>query len=209
MKKVLVLLFIFSISVRAQIDVVAGMGISFVAAPSLNDYLNFNFPVEEEISTFSSTGEFYGEVDYTLAPTFQLGIEYVFSLYGFTSAISGLNYELNYVHHKPSLLAYYVISGNGYKFKFGGGVGMRFVDLSEKKIITEDFSTNGFGVLARIQGHTKLGGSFYANIGGTARYDLPGEPKDGDKELFNVVTNETVNLNSFSVSVDIGVSYFF
>ena len=212
MKIIIILtLFIFlSISsMQAQVDVVGGMGISFVASPSLNDYLNYNISSSEELGTFNTTAEFYGEVDYTISPKFQIGFEYVYALYGYSTSLIGLNYELNYGHHKPSLLGYYVISGEGYKFKFGGGIGMRMIDLSEKKIITEEYSSTGFGVLARIQGHTALGGNFYANIGSTMRYDAPGEPANGDIKLHDTLTKEDVNINSFSVSVNIGLSYFF
>jgi len=208
MKKILFILLIIFVSknVSAQVDLVAGMGISFVASPSLNDYLS----KDEELSTFNSTVEFYGEVDYSVSQKVQLGFEYVYSLWsynGFTGI--GSSYNLEYTHRKPSLLAYYVIVGEGYKFKFGGGAGIRIVDLTEKIYISEDFSTLGFGFLFRAQGHTKLGDGFYANVGGTMRFDFPGEPSNGERKIHNNITNEDVNINSFSVSVDIGISYFF
>ena len=209
-KTVLAFLIIISISsIKAQVDIVGGMGISFVASPSLNDYLNYNISSSEELGTFNSTVEFYGEVDYTISPKFQIGFEYVYALYGYSTSLIGLNYELDYDHHKPSVLGYYVISGEGYKFKFGGGVGMRIINLSEKKIITGEYSSTGFGILGRVQGHTALGGNFYANIGSTIRYDAPGEPANGEIKLHDTLTNEDVNINSFSVSVNIGFSYFF
>ncbi len=209
-KKIILAFFVFvSISsIQAQVDVVGGMGISFVYNPSLNDYIEYNW-ADEEVQPFSSTAEFYGEVDYTISPKYQIGFEYVYALYGYSSFKYNTNYKLDYSHHKPSLLGYYVISGKGYKFKFGGGIGMRMIDLSEKKIITEEYSSTGFGVLGRIQGHTALGGNFYANIGSTMRYDAPGEPANGETKLHDTLTNEDVNINSFSVSVNIGISYFF
>ncbi len=206
---VAVLIFISISSTNAQVDIAGGMGISFVASPSLSDYLNYNISSSNDLGTFNTTAEFYGEVDYTILPKLQIGFEYVFALYGYSTLLTGLNYELDYVHHKPSVLGYYVISGEGYKFKFGGGVGVRIVNLSEKKIVTSDYSSTGFGVLGRIQGHTTLGGNFYANVGSTIRYDAPGEPANGDVKIEDTITNESVNINSFSVSVNIGFSYFF
>jgi hypothetical protein len=205
----IIFLFLSLNSVKAQVDIVAGMGISFVAAPSLTDYLNYNIASSDEIGTFSSTGEFYGEVDYTISPKYQIGFEYVYTLYSYSTQLVGLNYDLSYSHQKPSILGYYVISGEGYKFKFGGGIGIRIVDLSEKTHTTIDYSTSGIGFLGRVQGHTKLGGSFYANVGSTIRYDIPGEPTNGDNKLHDTISNENVNINSFSVSVNIGFSYFF
>lgn len=203
MKKLFVLSFyLLSFqAVSAQIDVVGGMGISFVYSPSLTDYLNLR--ADEELQAFSSSVEFYGEVDYTLSGKYQLGIEYVYSLYDFSSSYAG-GYTLNYTQHKPSILAYYVISGEGYKFKFGAGAGVRILNLTENIIIDEDFSTIGFGMLVRAQGHTKLGDNIYANIGTTLRTDFLGVPSNSKNEFHN-----NTNFNSFSTSVDIGLSYFF
>lgn len=200
-------------STQAQVDIVGGMGISFVASPSLNDYLNYNFPSSDELGTFNTTAEFYGEIDYTVSPKFQIGFEYVYAIYGYSTFVYETNYKLDYNHYKPSILGYYVVNGEGYKFKFGGGFGLRTVDLTESIGTTDEgaqkFSANGFGILGRVQGHTTLGGNFYANIGSTIRYDAPGVPENGDNKLHDTLTNEDVNINSFSVSVNIGFSYFF
>ncbi|MCK5456443.1 MAG: hypothetical protein KAI45_04895 [Melioribacteraceae bacterium] len=211
MKKFIFIILIFFITknTMAQVDLAAGMGISFVNNSSLTEYLNIFFPSEDEIGAFSSTAEFYFEADYSLTPSFQLGIEDTYTLFSYNTSIGFINYKIEYGHHKPSLLAYYVMSGEGYKFKFGGGAGIRIVDLTEKINIVEDYSTIGFGFLLRAQGHTKLGDNFYANVGGTMRLDFPGEPSNGERKILNNITNENVNINSFSVSVDIGVSYFF
>lgn len=214
MKKTIlgILVFFSFYSLQAQVDIVGGMGISFVYNPSLNDYIKNNWAVEE-VQSFSSTAEFYGEVDYSISSKYQIGLEYVYSLYGYSSFKNNMNYELDYAHHKPSILGYYVISGEGYKFKFGGGVGIRTVELTESIGTTEKgaqkFSTTGFGILGRVQGHTALGENLYANIGSTIRYDAPGEPANGETKLHDTLTNGDVNINSFSVSVNIGFSYFF
>ncbi len=205
MKKIIFLLLLsllLSKNIFAQIDVVTGMGISFVYNSSLNDYLDLRRPAEE-VKPFSTTAEFYGEVDYSISEKYQIGIEYVYTLFDFSSAYEG-NYTLSYTHQKPSLLAYYVISGEGYKFKFGGGAGIRIVNLTENFSVDENFSAFGFGLLLRAQGHTALSDNFYANIGGTMRTDFPGTPTNSNHNFYN-----NTNLNSFSVSVNLGISYFF
>ncbi len=204
MKKIIFILFLSLLvakNIFAQIDVVTGMGISFVYNPSLNDYLDMR--TDDEVKAFSSTAEFYGEIDYSISDKYQVGLEYVYTLFDFSSFSRG-TYSLSYTHQKPSLLAYYVISGKGYKFKFGGGAGVRIVNLTEHFDFDEDFSALGFGLLARVQGHTKLGDNFYANIGGTIRTDFPGTPSNSENNF-----HDNVKLNSFSSSVDIGISYFF
>ena len=205
MKKIIFILFLSLLvanNIFAQIDVVSGMGISFVYNPSLNDYLENSWS-DDEVRAFASTAEFYGEIDYSVSDKYQIGIEYVYTLFDFSSTYKG-SYNLSYTHQKPSLLAYYVISGEGYKFKFGAGAGIRIVNLTENISVDEKFSALGFGLLARAQGHTKLGDDFYANIGGTIRTDFAGTPSNSNNNFHN-----DINLNSFSVSVDLGISYFF
>ena len=202
-KIIMITLFLFiSKLMYAQFDVATGMGISFVYAPSLNDYLDLRSP-GEEVPAFSSTAEFYGEIDYSIYEKYQIGFEYVYTLFDFSSTYAG-NYNLSYTHHKPSVLAYYVVSGEGYKFKFGGGAGIRILSLTENISVDENFDAVGFGLLIRAQGHTKLGDSVYANIGSTLRTDYTGTPSNSTRNFHN-----DTNFNSFSVSVDIGISYFF
>jgi hypothetical protein len=110
-------------------------------------------------------------------------------------------------------MAYYVLIGNGFNFKFGGGAGPRFVSVSENKKwqgTEESFSSIGFGALLRVEGNTALAENVYANIGLDLRYDLNGEPENssGDK-LVNNVKGENVNFNTFSMGIKLGISYLF
>jgi hypothetical protein len=113
----------------------------------------------------------------------------------------------------PSVMAYYVLLGNGFNFKFGGGAGPRFVNVSENKKWqgTEDsYSSIGFGGLLRVEGNTALAENVYANIGLDLRYDINGEPEDNNSnKLVNNVKSENVNFNTFSLGVKLGISYLF
>ena len=201
---------LFVTSLYAQVDVSAGMGINFINSSSLKDYVNANFSGDNNMSTFNTGVEFFAEADYTVSPNFQLGVEYAMELFSYNSNFTlGLgNYDISYTYHKPSLLAYYVLPGEGYKFKFGGGFGLRYVSVDEEIFRTTNYTSTGVGFLLRAQGHTALGGSFYANIGADARLDLPGEPEN-DGAPIGQTTGEAVDLNSFSVGIKLGVSYFF
>lgn len=207
------LLLLFSTGIKAQIDVAGGMGISFVNNSSLKDYININFAAGDNISTFYSTVEGFAEVDYLVNKNFQIGLDYSYQYYSYNTSYGGIGqYKLSYANHKPSLVAYYVISGDGYKFKFGGGVGPRFLDLDEtlpSTISSTEYSKTGFGLLGRIQAHTLLSGNVYANVGMDARYDSVGEPEDSNGNILGQLSNEVVDLNSLSISIRVGVSYFF
>lgn len=215
MKKILLIFAILFgfINLNAQIDAAAGMGISFVNNSSLKDYININFAAGDNLSTFYSTVEGFAEVDYTINNNFQIGLDYSYQYFSYNTSYGGIGqYDLSYALHKPSLIAYYVMVGEGYKFKFGGGVGPRLLSLDEKlpsSVNSLNYSKTGFGLLGRIQGHTLLGGNVYANVGLDLRYDSVGQPEDKNGNTLGQVSNQSVDLNSLSVSIRIGISYFF
>jgi hypothetical protein len=111
----------------------------------------------------------------------------------------------------PSVMAYYVLLGTGFNFKFGGGAGPRFVSVTESKKWqgTEDsYSSTGFGGLLRVEGNTALAENVYANIGLDLRYDVNGEPENSNgNTLVNNVKGENVNFDTFSLGVKLGISY--
>jgi len=108
-------------------------------------------------------------------------------------------------------MAYYVLLGNGYNVKFGGGAGVRFINVTESKKWqgTEDtFSSVGFGGLLRAEANTALAENVYANIGVDLRYDINGEPENSNgNTLVNNVKGENVNFDTFSLGVKLGVSF--
>ena len=207
MKKFITVVFIIilSLQVKAQVDLMGGMGISFQSTPSLNDYLNNIATGSDKLSDFTSAVTFSFEADYAINPAFDMGIEYEAKIYSYNTSFSGLgNYDFSYLAHSPSVLGYYVLQGPGYKFKFGGGVGCWVISIEEKlPIETINYTATGFGLLLKAQAHTLLGGDFYAFIGGDVRYDIIGEAKNG-----NLVLGSDTNFNTLSVGVKLGVSYF-
>jgi len=209
MKKIILLILTLSFSQTfAQVELSTGMGINYSANSSLKNYLNANFNAGNSVlSTFSAQVEFFGEGVYSVSYNFQLGIDYGLSVYSYNNT-SSINYELSYNVHKPSIVAYYVIPGKGYKFKFGGGVGLRLVNLDERIFSTVNYSGTGFGFLARAEGHTSLGGNLYAMLAADMRYDLINNLSSENK-LFSDNSGGEVNLNTFSVGVKIGISYHF
>ncbi len=202
MKKIL-MLFILPLTVNfSQPDFSVGMGISFVTAPDLRDYINYNFGQGNQLSTFNSVVEFFAETDYPLNGNLEMGIEYAVNIFSYNTPIFGTGiYEISYNQHMPSALIYYVVKGKGYKVKIGGGAGFRYVSLKEKIIESVSYSTSGFGLLLRAQGLTLLSGNLFAYIGGDIRLDFPAE----------IVREQTDNikLNSLAFGVKLGVSYLF
>ncbi|MGE5353806.1 MAG: hypothetical protein ACM3P0_17100 [Acidobacteriota bacterium] len=206
----------FKVNAQSQIfEINAGMGIDMSATPSLNDYINTSFATSEDQRPSVGTNvEFYGEVGRQISQHFQMGLEYAMAVSSYNTVnFKAGKYDLSYTIHMPSLMAYYVINGNGYKFKFGGGAGYRMASVDETRSNYSsalNYSSSGAGVLLKADGSTSLGGNLYANIQGLLRMDFIGTPKSGNMRLaYTNIANEDVNMNSFSAGLRLGLTYMF
>jgi hypothetical protein len=207
-----ILVFIIAISgTFAQDELRAAMGINFGSSPSIKDYIN-QVAGYNEVGSFSSSVIFSGEYDHSFSSTYDLGLELGYLLNSYTFSTFG-TYDFSYHILMPTVTSYYVIRGDGYNFKFGGGAGLRFVNADESQPSAPaptKYSSTGFGFLLRVAGNTRLSDNFYAFIAGDLRYDLNGEPKSaGNNYLMNNATNEKVNLDTFSAGVNLGITYIF
>lgn len=197
----------------AQTELKATMGVNFISVASMQDYLNQTYaPYDAQLNTFNTAVIFSVEGGYFFTPTFELSVDIPYQIYSYNTNVAGAGqYNLSYGEFLPSVMAYYVISGNGFNFKFGGGLGPRFVFVTEEKKwqgTSDDYSSIGFGGLLRIEANTSLSENVFANIGFDLRYDVNGEPEnDNGKTLYNTVMSENVNFNTFSGGVKLGISY--
>ena len=217
MKKtsVLIFLLLFGNPAFSQGELKGVMGIDFLSIPSMQDYINQSgiASSDNQLNSFVSAVIFAGEGGLYLSKSFILTGELAYEIYSFTDVKfdTGKD-ELAFNNIMPSVLGYYVISGDGYNFKFGGGGGLRFLNVSVTRninVTSTDYSSTGFGMILRAEGNTLLGGSVYANIGAEIRYDINGEPDNQGIHLYNNVLNENVNFNAFSVGVRLGITYIF
>jgi hypothetical protein len=211
MKRIIaIIIFIFSAnSLSAQWDLSFSMGLDFKSSPSFRDYVNTSFALGNNlIPSFKSAISFSGEADYKLSNTFAIGLQYDLLIDSYTATNSpGAFYEISYNMQRPTLLAFYIVSGSGYQFKFGGGVGPRFVSLSERIITSTEYSVNGYGFVLKAEGNTLLSKNFYALIGTNIRYDVTGDVANNKNTLVNRSTGETLNLNSISFGIYLGVTF--
>jgi hypothetical protein len=199
--------------VFAQISLRGGMGINFISTPTLRDYLNVinSAQVNNQLATFNTAINFSAEMDFTAAKNYELGVELAYLYNSFNFSPNGGRYEFSYSVLMPTIVNYYIIDGQGYNFKFGGGLGLRFATINELKEFTPNsnkYSSVGFGILLRALGNTALGRNVYANITGDIRYDLNGTPKNNGNAIQNGALGN-VNLNSLSVGLSLGITYIF
>lgn len=192
----------------AQNELRAGMGINFGSTPSLKDYIN-QVANYDELGSFSSSVIFSGEYNYAVSQSYNLGIEVAYLLNSVTFSTFG-TYDFTYHVIMPTITSYYVIRGDGYNFKFGGGVGIRFVSADESLPATPsatNYTSTGVGFLLRAAGNTRLSNNFYVYISGDLRYDLNGE-LNGWSDHHSSNYNQ-VNLDTFSAGVGLGITYMF
>ena len=203
-KYILVFILIFSPTIFAQIEVGAGMGLNFFSAPELSDYINSNFATTDEMESFNTSADFFCEVGYNLNEKYQISLDYTFNIYSFNSNFITGTYDFQLNQHKPTLLGYYYISGEGYKLKLGGGFGVRFAQVDEKLPgLTQkiNYSSTGFGIMLKAQGDTRLSGDLYALISGEMRYDIHGT-------IETITPGVNFNLNSFGIALKLGIVYY-
>lgn len=210
MKKAILFLLVYcSTGLMAQ-DFTASMAISLNNNSSVRDYANsYIVAPNDRLNNFNTVVNFAGQATYPINESFDIGFEYNYSIFSVSSNNGVGVSELAFNTHMPSILALYVYSGKGYKLKVGGGLGIRFVDLTQKLITASDYSSLGFGSVLKAEAHTKLSGNFYLSLLGNIRLDFPGEPSDGDNYIVDFISNENVNVNSIGFGLGIGVSYFF
>jgi hypothetical protein len=216
MKKFIALLIFISINQMAftQVSLRGGMGINFISTPALKDYLNDGHfaPIDNQVATFNTAINFSGEMDFRAAKNYELGVELAYLYNSFSYSPNGGRYELSYGIVMPTIVNYYVIDGQGYNFKFGGGLGLRFASINESPEFAQNsnnYRSVGFGILLRAMGNTALGSDVYANITGDIRYDINGTPKNNGSPILDPTFGNNVNLNSLSVGLSLGITYIF
>ena len=214
MKKIVITLFVIFISVfsfsQTENEVRASMGIDFVSIPSLKEYID-QLPYEE-LTDFNAAVNFSGSYGRMISDSYQLQAELGYLLYSFTSSGTDGQYDLTYSLIMPSILNYYVLTGKGYNFKFGGGIGIRYLNVEESLPGTgtsEKYSSTGYGFILRAEGNTAIAENVFAHIAADVRYDVNGEPENNGQNLYNVVYKENVNFNSLSFGIRLGISYQF
>lgn len=210
MKKILLLVFITVVSLQAQWEVRGSMGLNYVNMADLKDYLNLNYFIGDmALYQFFPAFEASAEVGYQSDQNLEFGLEATYELNSFQTSYLSV-YRFDYGFISPSLLAYYVLQGTGYKFKFGGGIGPRFISADEKLpylVQTETYTSNGVGVIVRAEGLTALSQNVFASLGFDIRYSTFGDFKSASGKTFmNNLTGSKLKMNSLSVGIKVGVA---
>lgn len=214
MKKILLVIFLLTVpNLYSQWFARSGMGLNVTNISSLRDYLNDNVaPSNNQVAAFNSAIEFSGEIGYEVKENLQIALDLSYEISSFNYFLTANYFELTYEFLMPSIMAYHLVKGEGYIFRFGGGVGPRFTSVDEKGLVSNrviNYKSTGVGFLLRADGSTKLSQFFYANIGGDIRYNNNGNPKNDGVEKNINARGDKLNMNSLSVGLRLGITYLF
>jgi hypothetical protein len=198
-------------TVERTVGVSAGMGVSYIDAPNVVDYLNKFAGPAERVSDFTSAVEFFVAPEKWLSPSVVLRLEYSYLLKSYLLSSSNGLYHFDYSVHMPTLVLDYLFQGDGFYVKAGGGVGYHFGKFSYlfPNANTEArFTGGGVGVKLELTGNTAFGESLYGLIGGDLRLAFIGALKDSDGNG-PVGAVDPVKLHFTSAGIKFGLVYYF
>lgn len=196
-------------------DFTVGLGVAAHSAPSIVNYINAvaHPSPDQKLDQFSTAAEFYAVPELQVAKDWSLGIEYslLIKSYALQDQSGFSRSEMSYQVQMPSLLVHYLVFGEGYRVKLGGGVGYHFVQFDQRfptNGTSETLRTGGLGIKLDAIGNTKFDESFYGSIGFDLRWDFLGTlSRSGADAQVARSTAALPQMNFFNAGVKFGVTF--
>ena len=192
------------------IGVTLGLGIQAHAAADLVDYINRIAipPYNNRLSEFTTVPELYIAPEVQVSDDWSVGIDYGYLVRSYTVVGSGVGTsQFDYVVHVPVAVVHYLIPGDGYWVKLGGGIGYQFAELSQRlygAIASTDFRARGVGVKLEAVADTKFDDHLYGSIQLDLRWVGGGSFESGSGTVATVA-GTTAKLNFFAATLRFGV----
>ena len=196
---------------RSSAALSAGMGVSYINAPNVVDYLNRYASQADRVADFTPAVEFFVAPELSLSSTLVLRVEYAYLLKSYSLSGLGGVYSFEYSVHMPTAVLDYLLKGDGFYVKVGGGMGYHFGKFSylfPNSNSEARFTGNGIGFKLELVGNTAFGESLYGLIGGDLRLDYIGALKDDSGNGPSQATGN-VKLRFASAGIKFGLVYYF
>ena len=204
-----------SASARRFISLAAGMGISAHSATSTADYISTVLQLREpdRIGDFTSAIEFFATPEFQISDEWSLALEYSYLVKSHrlsSTAGPGIS-EFSTAIHMPTAVLHYLVPGEGYWLKIGGGVGYYVGTFSQMLFgsgQTQDFQASAPGLKLEVVGNTMFDESFYGYIGVDARwgFDEAFSTSDGSIPSYQ---GTAPSLGFFNIGLKLGATVFF
>ena len=197
------------------IDLTVGMGIDIHTATSLDNYINLVAQprLDEKLFDFSSAVEFFAVPEIQLTEHWSAGVEYAMLIksYSIDDRTGFSRSEFSYQIHMPTLLVHRLLFGEGYRLKFGGGIGYHFASFTQNFPTVgsgETLSASGIAVKLDAVGNTKFDETFYGSIGVDLRWDFPGTlQRAADARSTQSSSIALPTMNFFSAGLKFGITF--
>jgi len=192
-----------------------GMGISAYSATATSDYISavLQLPEPERLGDFTSAIEFFATPEVQLSEDWSLALEYSYLIksYRLSSTAAPGASEFSTSIHMPTLLLHYLVPGEGYWLKLGGGAGYYVSSFSQMLFGSgqmQSFRASAPGLKFEAVGNTMFDESFYGYIGLDARwgFDDSYSDSDGSSPSFG---QTAPSLGFFSLGLKLGVTILF
>jgi len=162
-------------------DLTGGLGVGVQSAPSVVNYINAIAQpgISQKLDQFNAVPEFYLVPELQVSKEWSVGIEYslLTKSYSLTDASGFSRTDISYQVQMPSVLLHYLVLGEGFRLKLGGGIGYHFVKFDQNFGSTgtgETLKSQGPGFKLDAIGNTKFDETFYGSIGFDLRWDFLG-----------------------------------
>jgi hypothetical protein len=184
------------------------MGITALSAPSVVDYVNSasQAPTSEKVSEFFSATEFAISPEVRVAKNWSVGADYMFRIKSLAVNSGGSQSRFEISSHHLGFAAHYLLEGESYLVRIGGGGGVVLGAFSEALFgspLFSDFSARGGSIKLEAVGDTKFDDHLYGTIGADMRWVFGGTYQNGDREV--QVGAIKANLSSFSLGLKLGL----
>lgn len=196
----------------SRIALSAGMGVEYVSAPDIVDFVNASAAgagATQRVSEFKSAAQFFGALAYPISPDWVLKVEYLYVLVSYNPNILARATDFTLRVHMPSVILQYVLwDEHLYNVKVGGGLGYHFASLTEYVYFDSELTGKGVGVVADVEANTALGDHLFAYLGVDLRWEFIGKLKRNTSVPQGIAAALPTG-NAFSIGARLGFSYYF
>lgn len=183
-----------------------GMGVEYVNAPDVVDFINATGGGGRE-PEFKSAVTFFAAATIPWTGDWTLKLEYVYMLFSFNTPKFGIT-DFTCIVHMPTVVVQYVLAEEGvYNVKAGAGIGFHAGSLKEESSLVNDRrSGSGIGTILDLEANTAFSENFFGYLGADVRWDFIG---DLDGVVASGSLAPTPTLDFFSLGARFGFTYYF
>lgn len=198
---------------RRLLGINAGLGVSVVDAPDVVDYINLRFAPSSRLDDFATAAEFFAAAEVQWSDSWGAKLEYAYLLKSYEIPVANAApFSFSYGIHMPTLMAQYLILGEGYALKLGFGAGVHLARFTEEASIygQNDYRSTGLGIKLEGEANTEFDEHLYGSLTGDIRDEFMSALHDAaGSELTIPVKNRAARMSLFTLGLKFGLIYYF